>query len=166
MVVLVSGVHRSSMQAIAFAKSMHPDRLVCATACDEDQAAFLIADWERFGVRRKLDVELTVIDSPYREVTRPLLAFLDEMRAQYPDDNTTIILPELVVDRWWEQLLHNQSALALKARLLFRPRTVVVSVPLHLNPRYHEFEAGSFELDRQDEPESITDIPVAADRDA
>jgi amino acid transporter len=165
-VVLVSGVHRSSMQAIAFAKSMHPDRLVCATACDEDQAAFLIADWERFGVRRKLDVELTVIDSPYREVTRPLLAFLDEMRAQYPDDNTTIILPELVVDRWWEQLLHNQSALALKARLLFRPRTVVVSVPLHLNPRYHEFEAGSFELDRQDEPESITDIPVAADRDA
>ena len=166
-VVLVSGVHRSSMQAIAFAKSMHPDRLVCATACDEDQAAFLMADWQRFGVRNKLDVELTVIDSPYREVTKPLLAFLDELRAQFPNDNTTIILPELVVDRWWEQLLHNQSALALKARLLFRPRTVVVSVPLHLNPSYHEVEAGSFMLDSKeaDEPETITDIPVAADRD-
>ena len=50
----------------------------------------------------------------------------------------TVILPELVVDRWWEQLLHNQSALALKARLLFRPRTIVISVPLHLNPHYHE----------------------------
>jgi len=164
-VVLVSGVHRSSMQAMAFAKSMHPDRLVCATACDEDQAAFLLAEWERFGVKRKLDVDLTVIDSPYREVTRPLLAFLDELRAQFPDDNTTIILPELVVDRWWEQLLHNQSALALKARLLFRPRTVVVSVPLHLNPSYHEVEAGSFTLDGQDEPETITDIAATADRD-
>jgi amino acid transporter len=163
-VVLVSGVHRSSMQAMAFAKSMHPDRLVCATACDEDQAAFLMSEWERLDVRRKLDVELTVIDSPYREVTRPLLAFLDELRAQHPDDNTTVILPELVVDRWWEQLLHNQSALALKARLLFRPRTIVVSVPLHLNPSYHEVEAGSFALDCQNEPETITDIAVSADR--
>ena len=163
-VVLVSGIHRSSMQAMAFARSMHPDRLVCATACDEDQAEFLMAEWERFEVRRKLGVELTVIDSPYREVTRPLLAFLDELRAQHPDDNTTVILPELVVDRWWEQLLHNQSALALKARLLFRPRTIVVSVPLHLNPSYHEVEAGSFTLDCQGEPETITDIAVAADR--
>jgi amino acid transporter len=163
-VVLVSGVHRSSMQAMAFAKSMHPDRLVCATACDEDQAAFLTSEWERFEVRRKLGVELTVIDSPYREVTRPLLAFLDELRAQHPDDNTTVILPELVVDRWWEQLLHNQSALALKARLLFRPRTIVVSVPLHLNPSYHEVEAGSFALDCQGEPDTITDVAVAAER--
>jgi hypothetical protein len=163
-VVLVSGVHRSSMQAMAFAKSMHPDRLVCATACDDDQAAFLMSEWERFEVRRKLGVELTVIDSPYREVTRPLLAFLDELRAQHPDDNTTVILPELVVDRWWEQLLHNQSALALKARLLFRPRTIVVSVPLHLNPSYHEVEAGSFALDCQGEPDTITDVAVAAER--
>jgi amino acid transporter len=157
-VVLVSGVHRSSMQAIAFAKSMRPDRLICATACDEDQAEFLDREWERFGVRDKLGVDLTVIDSPYREVTRPLLAFLDELRSQHPHDNTTVIIPELVVDRWWEQLLHNQSALALKARLLFRPRTVVVSVPLHLNPSYHEVEAGSFELDRGDLRETITDI--------
>jgi amino acid transporter len=162
-VVLVSGVHRSSMQAIAFAKSMHPDRLVCATACDEDQAAFLMADWERFAVRQKLGVELTVIDSPFREVTRPLLGFLDELRVRYPNDNTTIILPELVVDRWWEQLLHNQSALALKARLLFRPRTVVVSVPLHLNPTYHEVEAGSYLLDCYDQPETITDIAVTVE---
>ena len=164
-VVLVSGVHRSSMQAMAFAKSMNPDRLVCATACDEDQAAFLRAEWERFEVWRKLGVELTVIDSPYREVTRPLLAFLDELRAAHPDDNTTVILPELVVDRWWEQLLHNQSALALKARLLFRPRTIVVSVPLHLNPSYHEVEAGSFVLDCQVEPETITDVAVSVDSD-
>ncbi len=67
-----------------------------------------------------------------------------------------MILPEVVVEHWWEHLLHNQSALALKARLLFRPRTVVISVPLHLNPSYHEFEAGSFILDNngQTEPAS------------
>ena len=164
-VVLVSGVHRSSMQAIAFAKSMHPDRLICATACDDEQAEFLRADWQRFAVQQKLGVELTVIESPYREVTKPLLAFLDELRAQHPHDNTTVILPELVVDRWWEQLLHNQSALALKARLLFRPRTVVVSVPLHLNPTYHEVEAGSFELDCNNLPETITDIPISVRSD-
>ncbi len=121
---------------MAFAKRMHPDRLVCATACDEDQAEHVQAEWERFNV----DVELAVIDSPYREVTRPLLAFLDEVELRHPDDNTTVILPELVVDRWWEQLLHNQAALALKARLLFRPRTIVVSVPLHLSPGFHDTE--------------------------
>lgn len=57
----------------------------------------------------------------------------------------TVILPELVVDRWWENLLHNQSALALKARLLFRPRTIVISVPLHLNPKFHEVAPGDGE---------------------
>ena len=79
-----------------------------------------------------------MIDSPYRELTRPLLAFLDQLSSERPRDLITVVLPELVVEKWWEQLLHNQSALALKVRLRFRPNTVVVSVPLHLNPRYHE----------------------------
>jgi amino acid transporter len=133
-VVLVSGVHRSSLEAIAFAKRLRPDNLVCATVCDAEQAEHIRADWAKF----KVDETLEVIDSPYRELTRPLLAFLDEVSARHPNDNMTVILPELVVERWWEQLLHNQSALALKARLLFRPRTIVISVPLHLNPKYHE----------------------------
>lgn len=133
-VVLVSGVHRSSLEAIAFAKRLRPDNLVCATVCDAEQAEHIRADWAKFAV----DAHLEVVDSPYRELTRPLLRFLDEVSARHPNDNMTVILPELVVDRWWEQLLHNQSALALKARLLFRPRTIVISVPLHLNPHYHE----------------------------
>ena len=133
-VVLVSGVHRSSLEAIAFAKRLRPDNLVCATVADEEQAENIRADWAKFGI----DADLEVIDSPYRELTRPLLRFLDEVSARHPNDNMTVILPELVVERWWEQLLHNQSALALKARLLFRPRTILISVPLHLNPRYHE----------------------------
>ncbi len=133
-VVLVSGVHRSSLEAIAFAKRLRPDNLVCATVADEEQAEHIRADWAKFGI----DADLEVVDSPYRELTRPLLRFLDEVSARHPNDDMTVILPELVVERWWEQLLHNQSALALKARLLFRPRTILISVPLHLNPRYHE----------------------------
>jgi amino acid transporter len=133
-VVLVSGVHRSSLEAVAYARRLRPDHLVCATAADDEQADRLRADWERFEVGEQLDV----IDSPYREVTRPLLDYLDELERRWPDCGITVVLPELVVDRWWEQLLHNQSALALKARLLFRPRTIVMSVPLHLSPAYHE----------------------------
>jgi hypothetical protein len=163
-VVLVSGVHRSSMQAIAFAKSLNPDRLICATACDAEQAEFLHNDWKRFDVEKKLGATLTVIDSPYREITRPLLRYLDDLHEEQPQSNITVILPELVVDRWWEQLLHNQSALALKARLLFRPRTIVISVPLHLNPRFHEVEAGSFDLDTNGQhAQTITDVGVAAE---
>jgi amino acid transporter len=135
-VVLISGVHRSSLEAIAFARRLRPDHLVCATVADAEQAELVRADWQRYGIRARLEV----VDSPYRELTRPLLQFLDEVERRYPNDNITVVLPELVVDRWWEHLLHNQSALALKARLLFRPRTVVVSVPLHLNPRYNEVE--------------------------
>ena len=69
----------------------------------------------------------------------------------------TVILPELVVERWWEQLLHNQSALALKARLLFRPRTIVISVPLHLNPGYHE---------PRPPPDADATIPPLSDEEA
>jgi amino acid transporter len=137
-VVLLSGVHRSSMQAVDFARSLNPDRIVCAAAGDEDFAERLREDWERFGVGRKYDVELQVIDSPFRELTRPLLEFLDQLDRDRPRDLITVVLPELVVEKWWEQLLHNQSALALKVRLRFRPDTVVVSVPLHLNPAFHE----------------------------
>ena len=67
--------------------------------------------------------------SPYRELTRPVLSFLDELDAENPDEIITVVIPEVVVTHWYTQALHNQSALALKARLLFRPNTVVTSVP-------------------------------------
>jgi amino acid transporter len=135
-VVLISGVHRSSLEAIAFAKRLRPDHLVCASAADAETAERLAEDWRRFDI----DEPLEIIDSPYRELTRPVLEFLDDVEQRYPDCNVTVIVPELVVERWWEQLLHNQSALALKARLLFRKRTIVVSVPLHLSPAYRDVE--------------------------
>lgn len=148
-VVLLSGVHRSSMQAIAFARSLNPDRVICATAGDEELAERLREDWDKHQVREKFGVDLHVIDSPYRELTRPLLSFLDELSRERPHDIVTVVLPELVVEKWWEQLLHNQSALALKVRLRFRPNTVVVSVPLHLNPKYHEVAGGEGQVSEE-----------------
>ena len=69
---------------------------------------------------------------PYRELTRPILRFIDELDARWENDIVTVLLPEFVVSHWWEHLLHNQSALLLKGRLLFRKGTVVTSVPYHL----------------------------------
>ena len=71
--------------------------------------------------------------SPYREFTKPILAFLDALDRQAADDVITVVIPEFVVHRWWQQALHNQSALILKGRLLFRPNTVVISVPSQLD---------------------------------
>lgn len=165
-VVLVSGVHRSSMQALSYAMAIQTDKLICATACDEEQAEFLRDEWQRYAMEERFGAELTVIDTPYRELTRPLLRFFDRLAADHPDAVITVVLPELVVDRWWQQLLHNQSALALKARLLFRPRTTVVSVPLHLNPKYREVgePTNSTSDPSRHHDDTITDIeaPVAS----
>ena len=70
--------------------------------------------------------------SPYRELQRPIVRFVDELDAEIADDFLTVVLPEFVLDHWWEQVLHNQSALLLRARLRARPNTIVTSVPFHL----------------------------------
>lgn len=76
---------------------------------------------------------LTVLDSPYREITRPVLEYVKALRGASPRDLVVVYVPEYVVGHWWEQLLHNQSALRLKSRLLFTPGVVVASVPWQLN---------------------------------
>jgi hypothetical protein len=83
--------------------------------------------------QHRLDVPLETLESPYRDFTRPVLDFLDSLDAEHSEDVITVVIPEFVVRRWWEQILHNQSALVLKARLLFRPNTVVVSVPTQVD---------------------------------
>ncbi|CAN5160953.1 APC family permease [soil metagenome] len=129
-VVLVGSVHRATLVALAYAKSLAPDRLVALTVVDnEEEAESIQEQWDRFH----LDTPLTIQSSPYRELTGPVLHFLDELDAQYDNDIITVILPEFVLTKWWEQLLHNQSALMLKGRLLFRRNTVVVSVPYHIS---------------------------------
>src|SRR5581483_679930 len=96
---------------------------------DDDATRALQAEWERHD----LPVPLTVLESPYREVTRPLLDYIKKLRTDRPRDVVSVFIPEYVVGHWWEQLLHNQSALRLKGRLLFQPGVMVTSVPWQLD---------------------------------
>jgi amino acid transporter len=129
--VLVGGVHRGVLEALAYAKSLAPNRLVAVTVVSDDDERERMEDaWSRFGI----DVPLEIVYSPYRELTRPVLRFIDELDARYDNDIITVVIPEFVVGSWWSHLLHNQSALILKGRLLFRKGTVVTSVPYHLEP--------------------------------
>ncbi|MET8908560.1 APC family permease [Micromonospora sp. NPDC004551] len=128
-IVLVSKLHQPTLRAIAYARATRPDTLTAVTVnVDEKDTRDLQADWER----RELPVPLTVIDSPYREITRPILNFVASTRRESPRDVVTVFIPEYVVGRWWENLLHNQSALRLKGRLLFEPGVMVTSVPWQL----------------------------------
>ncbi len=129
-VVLVSKVHKPTLRALAFAKATRPDSLTALTVnVNDEDTRHLQAEWERHD----LPVQLTVLESPYREVTRPLLDYIRDLRADRPRDLVNVFIPEYVVGRWWEQLLHNQSALRLKSRLLFQPGVMVTSVPWQLD---------------------------------
>jgi amino acid transporter len=128
-VVLVSQLHKPTMRALAQARATRPTTLVALTVnMDTEGTRRLQDDWEHVG----LDIPLVVLDSPYREIVRPVLEYLRGLHRAGPRDVITVLIPEYVVGRWWEQLLHNQSALRLKARLLFEPGVVVTSVPYRL----------------------------------
>ena len=129
-VVLVGRVHRGVLEALAYAKSLSPNRL--DRGDDRQRARGAGAHREGSGPSTTLDIPLEIIHSPYRELTRPVMRFVDELDARYENDIVTIVIPEFVVHHWWGHLLHNQSALLLKGRLLFRKDTVVISVPYHL----------------------------------
>lgn len=129
-VVLVGSVTRSLMPALGYATSLRADRLIALhVSTDPEHEARLREDWAAHG----LDVPLTIEHSPYRELTRPVLDFLDRTCADHADALVTVVVPEFVLEHWYANLLHNQSALALRARLRQRPGTAVVSVPLHLH---------------------------------
>jgi amino acid transporter len=129
MVVLVSGVHRGVLEALAYARSVSPNHLVAVSVVsDEEEQEKLEQAWSEFGI----DVSLEIVYSPYRELTRPILRYIDELDARWENDIITVIIPEFVVTHWWGNLLHGQSALLLKGRLLFRKGTVVTSLPYHL----------------------------------
>jgi len=128
-VVLVGGVHRGVLDALAYASSLRPNRLLAVTVVSEEEEQQRITRaWAAHGI----DVELEIVYSPYRELSRPILRYVEELDAQRDNDIITVVIPEFVVGSWWGQLLHNQSALILKGRLLFRKGTVVTSVPYHL----------------------------------
>ncbi|WP_114560802.1 APC family permease [Desertihabitans aurantiacus] len=128
-VVLVSKVHKATLRAVYFAKAAAPSTLEAITvAVDPERTDTLLKEWDELD----LDVPLKVIDSPYREVTSPVLNYVKGIRTESPRDAVCVYIPEYVVGRWWEQLLHNQSALRLKALLLFTPGVMLTSVPYQL----------------------------------
>ncbi|MBD9732353.1 APC family permease [Streptomyces sp. H28] len=128
-VVLISKIHRPALRALAYAKLMRSDSLEALSVnVDAAETKALRDEWERRGI----EVPLKVLDSPYREVTRPVIEYVKSLRKESPRDVVSVIIPEYVVGHWYEHLLHNQSALRLKGRLLFTPGVMVTSVPYQL----------------------------------
>ena len=128
-VLLVANMHLPTLRALAFARATRPDVLEALTVnVDDDDTRELTALWEDSDIT----VPLKVLASPYREVTTPVLGYIKRITKDAPRTVVTVYIPEYVVGHWWEQLLHNQSALRLKTRLLFIPNVMVTSVPWQL----------------------------------
>ena len=129
-IVLISTLHRPTLRALAYARATRPDVLEAVTVnVDDADTRKLVREWEK----RKIPVPLKVVESPYREITKPVLDYVKRVRTRNPRDVVTVFVPEYVVGHWWEQVLHNQSALRLKGRLLFMPNVMVTSVPWQLS---------------------------------
>jgi amino acid transporter len=127
-IVPIGGVHRAVIEALRYASALAKDVRAVYVNVNPESLMQLKKDWPVWGSH----VKLVVLQSPYRSMTEPLLEYIDRMEKEHPDDYITVVLPEFVVKHWWHHLLHNQSALTLKAALLFRPRVVTTSVPFHL----------------------------------
>jgi len=127
--VLVSKIHKPTLRALAYARATRPTVLEAINVnFDPEETDALVREWQARGI----PVTLKILDSPYREITRPVLNYVRALRSENPNDLVAVYIPEYVVGHWWEQLLHNQSALRLKSRLLFTPGVTVTSVPWQL----------------------------------
>jgi len=128
-IVLVSKLHKPAARALAYARATRPTYLEAVTVeVDPEDTKALREEW----TRRDVPVPLKVLASPFREVTRPVVDYVKSLRSGSPRDVVMVYIPEYVLGRWYEQVLHNQSALRLKARLLFTPGVMVASVPWQL----------------------------------
>jgi len=128
-IVLISKLHLPTLRAVSYAKAVRPDVLEAVTVnVDDVETRKLVQEWDDHNFK----VPLKVIESPYREITKPVLDYVKRVRGDNPRNVVTVFIPEYVVGHWWEQVLHNQSALRLKGRLLFQPGVMVTSVPWQL----------------------------------
>jgi amino acid transporter len=128
-VVLVSKLHKPTLRALAYAKATRPNVLEAVYVSSDDATTkALVQEWDD----RNLGVPLKVLYSPYREIVRPIVEYAIQIRKANPRGVVAVYIPEYVVGRWWEQLLHNQTALRLKGKLLFTPGVMVTSVPYQL----------------------------------
>jgi hypothetical protein len=127
-IVPVSDLSEPHLQALALARRL-ADTVTAVFISDNPlRMEEVRAKWQVWGDQ----VPLEIIESPYRSLVRPFMEYLDAVEAQHQGATIMVVLPEMVYGRWWHQFLHNQTALRLKAALLFRPGTVVVNVPYHL----------------------------------
>ncbi len=128
-IVLVSKVHKPTLRALAFARATRPDVLTALTVnVDDADTRGLQADWDRYDI----PVPLTVLESPFREITRPVVDYVKAIRRKSPRELVIVFVPQYVVGHWWENALHNQSALRLRARLQFQPGVMITTVPWQL----------------------------------
>ncbi|MEO6412429.1 MAG: APC family permease [Pedococcus sp.] len=128
-IVLVSKIHKPTLRALAYARATRPSKLEAITVnVEPDETKALQEEWDR----RDIPVPLKALDSPYREITRPVVEYVKSLRSGHPRDVVVVYIPEYVLGKWYEQVLHNQSALRLKGRLLFTPGVMVASVPWQL----------------------------------
>jgi len=129
-IVLVSKIHKPTLRALAYARASRPSVLEAITVgVEPDDTARLQAEWDA----RDIPVPLRVLESPYREITQPIVDHVRSIRRESPRDLVVVFIPEYVVGHWWEQILHNQSALRLRARLHYTPGVVIASVPWQLS---------------------------------
>jgi amino acid transporter len=139
-IVLVSKVHKPTLRALAFARATRPDALTALTVnVDDADTRAVQADWERYDI----PVPLTVVESPYREITRPVLDYVKAIRRASPRELVVVFVPQYVVGHWWENVLHNQSALRLRARLQFQPGVMITTVPWQLESSFGQDDGGA-----------------------
>ena len=128
-VVLVGGIHRGVVTALTYAKAISPNVTAVTVDLDPTATSRLRMQWQQWAP----DVPLVVLDSPYRSILVPVLNYIDQMEKQREGAYMTIILPEFIPAKWWQHLLHNQTALLIKGALLFRRGKVAISIPYHLD---------------------------------
>lgn len=127
-IVVVSSVNKATMRALNYARSLHPSELKAMTIqTDPGEAAELTEEWNRLGT----DIPLEIVDSPYRSLLQPLLREVRELQPN-PSDAVGVVVPEFIVRHWWQNFLHNQTALLIKSALLFEPNVVVINVPFQV----------------------------------
>ncbi|MGI8914512.1 MAG: APC family permease [Chloroflexota bacterium] len=123
----ISDLNRPALRALAYARSLSPHVIAVHISQDPEDVVRIQTKWKVWGQF----VPLEIIESPYRGVVLPTIAYIDALRTKRPTDTITVILPEFVPAHWWEGVLHNQTALRLKRHLLYRPGVVVTNVPYH-----------------------------------
>jgi amino acid transporter len=133
-IVPLAGLDRAALASLAYARSISGHVVAMHVVLDDEQVEQVRANWQQWQHQLPAEEEthLVIIESPYRSLLRPILAYVDAVKQRHPEDILTVIVPEFVVAHWWEYVLHNQIALRLKAALLFRPGVVVLNIPQRL----------------------------------